>query len=64
LTHFKDEPVDTWKHAIENSDIEGDYLIVFSAIVASAFSLIFPWEITQKIVTLVITNFPRINKKV
>ena len=58
LVAFRDQEVEQWIDAMQDADIQMNFMIVFAAITASGLSVIFPWFITEKIVTTAITNFP------
>lgn len=43
---FSDQPVDEWAEILDKSDLPHDYMVTFAALLATIFSLVFPWFIT------------------
>ena len=64
LQSFIDKDPESWIKELQTADIQTNYFIVFSAITACGLSVVFPWEITEKIVTWAINAFPLIEQPV
>lgn len=48
---FSDQPVDEWAQILDESDLPHDYMVTFAALLATIFSLVFPWFITSHLIT-------------
>ena len=50
------EPVPEWAHFLETADFQRDYEMTFGALVATGFACIFPWFVTERLIT-VLANY-------
>ena len=58
LTALRDTEVEDWIGAMNNADIP-NFKIVFSALVCVGMALLFPWFITERLITWAIHSFPQ-----
>ena len=62
LIALRDQEPEEWIGAMENADIQMNMFIVFAGIVSVGMAVIFPWFITERIVTWAIHSFPDIQQ--
>ena len=43
---FSEKPVPEWAEILDTADLPHVYFITFAALIATGFSLVFPWFIT------------------
>jgi hypothetical protein len=48
---FSEKPVPEWAEILDTADLPHVYFITFAALIATCFSLIFPWFVTQMAIT-------------
>ena len=44
---FTNEPVSEWAEILDKADLPHDYFVTFAALIATCFSLVMPWFLTQ-----------------
>ena len=48
---FSEKEVPQWAELLDNADLPHVYFITFAALIATGFSLMFPWFITQFVIS-------------